>query len=403
MKPLVQRREFVRSGVAAAAMITSSVSAQPDMRLAFAADDDANSPESVMKMKSFPFYRARGTFRELGRQHGEQAIVQIQSHVEYLRSSLKLSKDDLHNRSMKFAPLFQRYCPHLMDEIHGLSEGSKISLADALAVNIRGALAKAGDGGCTAFVVGASGTAKGEILIGQNSDQLPAGLALGYVLYLQPIDKPEVLMWTFGGMIGYHGINSFGVGHFANDLGGGPAPRLGMPHYPSKRLMLECSSLVEVEALVRRTQFWANGNYVLCDGQGRILDIEATPEGPQFIDDSGTGFICHSNHFLCSKYATDINHRLSAKDSFTRLDRINSLIREAYGRITVDDCQRILRDRDGQPCGICRIAQTEHPDADWVTAGITVASIIAEPAQRRIHVACGNSPDNSFVTYAMDA
>ena len=30
---------------------------------------------------------------------------------------------------------------------------------------------------------------------------------LGYVLHLKPIDKPEVLIWTFGGMIGYHGIN----------------------------------------------------------------------------------------------------------------------------------------------------------------------------------------------------
>ena len=46
---------------------------------------------------------------------------------------------------------------------------------------------------------------------------------LAYVLHLQPRNKPEVLIWTFGGMIGYHGMNSVGIAHFANALGGGPA------------------------------------------------------------------------------------------------------------------------------------------------------------------------------------
>ncbi|MEZ4571425.1 MAG: hypothetical protein R2849_14065 [Thermomicrobiales bacterium] len=39
----------------------------------------------------------------------------------------------------------------------------------------------------------------------------------GYVLHLKPDDKPETLFWTFGGMIGYHGLNAAGVAQFAND------------------------------------------------------------------------------------------------------------------------------------------------------------------------------------------
>ena len=71
-----------------------------------------------------------------------------------------------------------------------------------------------------------------------------------YVLHLKPAGKPEVMMWTYGGMIGYHGINSAGIGEFANALGGGPPGRFAMPHYPVKRLMLECKSLAEVVDLL---------------------------------------------------------------------------------------------------------------------------------------------------------
>lgn len=356
-----------------------------------------------MSVQDFPFYRADGTHRELGRAHGKQAREQIRAHLHYLCAATQLSNQRLRDRAMSFNRLFQLHCPQLIDEIEGLAEGAGVSYAEALAVNVRGAITKVPDGGCTAFVVSRQGTLTKEILTGQNSDQLPVAMGLGYVLYLKPQDKPEVLMWTFGGMIGYHGINSLGIGHFANDLGGGPATRFGMPHYPLKRLMHECSSLSEVKQTMERIPLWASGNYVLCDGHGEILDVEATPDGLHSLQDDGAGFICHSNHFLCPLHATEENFNLSAKDSFSRLCRIKTLVQARYGQLTVDDFKTILRDRHGDPNGICRIAQTDNPQADWMTAGITVASIIAEPARRRLHIACGNQLETPFVVYNMDS
>lgn len=64
--------------------------------------------------------------------------------------------------------------------------------------------------------------------------------------------------------------------------------------------------------------------------------------------------------------------------------------------------QTILRDRHGDPNGICRIAQTDSPQADWMTAGMTVASIIAEPDKRCLHVACGNQAESPFEVYSMN-
>jgi hypothetical protein len=69
-------------------------------------------------------------------------------------------------------------------------------------------------------------------------------------LRLEPAGKPAVLIWTFGVMLGYHGLSAAGLAHFANALGGGRAWRSGLPHYPVKRLMLEQRTLGEALVLV---------------------------------------------------------------------------------------------------------------------------------------------------------
>ena len=333
----------------------------------------------------YPFYRAQGSHLELGRQHGEQAAAKIKSHLDYIGSSARMSREQIRSRSLKFKPLFEKHCPHLLEEMRGLAEGAGIRIEDALAVNIRGELGHASEEGCTAYAV-----KQREILIGQNSDITAEIPPFAYVLHLKPAGKPEVLMWTYGGMIGYHGINSVAIGEFANALGGGPPGRFAMPHYPVKRLMLECKSLTEVVDLLRKVPLASNGNYVLCDAAG-ILDIEATTAGPEVLKNDGKGFLTHTNHYVCSRYAKKENFDQSWKDSFPRLDRMNSLLAAKRDSITVDDLKKYLSDHSGYPASICRHDRES----------CTVASIIAEPSRRQMHVAVANPCENGYVTYSM--
>jgi len=339
----------------------------------------------------YPLFHAKGTHRELGRQHGEQAAEYIKRHLDAMCSGQKLSREGLRQRASRFQPMFERYCPHLLDEMKGLAEGAGVALPEAMACNIRGEIGQATADGCTAYVIGRSRTAEHEVIAGQNSDMTSEVPPMAYVLHLQPRDKPDILIWTFGGMIGYHGMNSAGVAHFANALGGGPAGRFGMPHYPVKRLMLECSTVEQAVDLLARIPLASNGNYVLCDGRGKILDVEATTKGPEIIHDKGAGFIAHTNHFVCSRYARKENFDQSWQDSFPRIAKINDLIASRQGRVTVDDMKSFLKDHTGRPTSICR-----H-DGD----SRTVASLISEPARRRMHVAVGNPCQNSYVTYSM--
>ena len=351
----------------------------------------AATPRRVAVPSEYPLYRAAGSHRELGRQHGEQAAEKIKAHLDKIAAADRVSRDKLRERALAFRPLFEKYCPHLLEEIQGLGEGALISLAEALAVNIRGELSHAAREGCTTYVVGQAGASKRQILAGQNSDMDPGIPPLGYVLHLKPVNKPEVLTWTFGGMIGYHGMNSAGVAHFANALGGGPSDRFGMPHYPLKRMMLECDRLDQVVRLFQTVPLASNGNYVLCDGHGAILDIEATTAGPEILKDNGAGFLAHTNHFVCSRYARKENFARSWKDSFPRLDRMNALIQARFGSLAVDDFKKFLQDHSGYPTSICR-----H-DGD----SCTVASLISEPAERRMHVAAGNPCESRYVAYSM--
>jgi len=206
---------------------------------------------------------------------------------------------------------------------------------------------------------------------------------------------------TFGGQIGYHGMNDAGVAHFANSLGGGPAWRVGLSHYPIKRMMLEFKTVDEILDLLRRIPVCSSGNYVICDGGGQIADVELTPTGFAVIRDEGEGFISHTNHFLCGPHACSANYEASVADSFPRLERMRNLVVGRFGTLTVADLQTFLADHEGQPTSICRHphAGPDHPSVS--ARGRTVASLIAEPGASRVHVSRGNPCNAGYGTYQL--
>ena len=350
----------------------------------------------------YPLFEARGTPRDLGRQHGAQAREQIRGYLASLAQSLGVGTIQLRQRAGAFQPLFESQVPDLWDEVRGLAEGAGITEADALALQLRGELGQVPDGACTTFAITPAGTATGGPLAGQTSDNPPELEEFGYVLRLYPEGKPAILMWTFGGMLGYHGLNEHGVCHFANALGGGPAWRFALSHYPLKRRILEQRSLDEVLELFQRFPVCSNGNYMLADGAGEIADVELTSAGPVLVGRGDPqGFLVHANHYVCGAHACEANWRQSPADSFPRQARLQSLIAEGWGRLKVADLQRFLADHEGAPVGICRHPHAGPSGPMLDQRGKTVAALIAEPQQRRLHVSLGNPCENRFVCHSL--
>src|SRR6187549_349722 len=118
----------------------------------------------------YPLIRAKGSHRELGRQHGEQAAEYIKRHIDVMASGQKFSREKLQQQAQRFQPMFEKYCPHLMDEMRGLAEGARVTLPEAMACNIRGEIGNAPAEGCTTYTIARTITASKEVLAGQNSD-----------------------------------------------------------------------------------------------------------------------------------------------------------------------------------------------------------------------------------------
>jgi hypothetical protein len=68
-----------------------------------------------------------------------------------------------------------------------------------------------------------------------------------------------------------------------------------------------------------------------------------------------------------------------------------ALLAARRGRITVDDLKACLADHEGSPAAICR----HQPNVQ------TIAAIIAEPDQGRLHVAPGLACETAFTTYSL--
>ena len=144
----------------------------------------------------------------------------------------------------------------------------------------------------------------------------------------------------------------------------------------------------------------SNGNYMMADGSGATLDVELTSDGP-FLPACQPRFLVHSNHFLCDEHSCEANWRWSLPDSFARQERMRALIDEKFPAIRLKDVKRILADHDGYPVSICRHSHDGPSGPMLGSSAKTVVALIAEPEQRRLHVALGNPCQNPFVTYSL--
>ena len=353
----------------------------------------------------FPLLKVSGSRYEIGIQVGEalrdtipRAINQIFDHEltlckewtkgENIPSIPDFTRDEVFEKTKAFLPLFEGYCPLILEELRGIATGAGISFEEALLLQIRGEVVYAIVGGCTSFVFSRDATKEGEIIIGQNWDY-PIDLDLMIVLHLTPEDGPAQLMMTFAGLTSYMGINAAGIGNFANALPWGWC-QVGIPHYPFKWRVFQETNLEGLRRLCAETKTVQPGNYVFCDSEGEIADVELTPEGAVWLDNV-EGFFVHTNHFLGEPFASRPDLPPLVADSVPRYHRLHSLVKEAYGQIDVALMQEFLSDHDNYPVSLCR--HEEYP-------GIrTSASLIAEPEHGLLHVCAGNPCEGEYVTY----
>lgn len=341
-----------------------------------------------MTAHTFPLIDVSGDAYAMGRAHGEQARALVHRYLIWIDRITGISRDRLCENALKFVPMMEAASPAFVDEIRGLADGADISFEEAVLCQARAEASHTHDGGCSAFALTGAATASGNTLAGQNQDLEPEYADVAVLLRVRPDDgRPDALMFTFAGQLGYAGMNAHGVAHFANALYDSPW-QPGLPHYPLKRLMLEQRTVDDCVGLLRQHRTCSAANVVVADGEGHIGDIEVRPEGIILFEDTHPDMRLHTNHYLTPEYADYETNSLP--DSCPRLDRLRHLVSEAWGEITVDVLKSFLADHEGDPGGICR-----HGDVKMHS----VSGYIAEPEQRLFHVRRGHGCLGSWSTY----
>jgi isopenicillin-N N-acyltransferase-like protein len=356
--------------------------------------------------REFELLKVGGTPHQIGLQVGQALRYKIPLTIEQIFDfDLKfydwqtigghpevpaLSRSDILARTHDFLPLFERYAPGMVEELRGISEGARISFEEALLLQIRGEIVYATTGACTTFAVSGRVTRDGLTLAGQNWDQavdLDSGIM--HLLHVTPVDGPRQLMITFAGLTSFLGMNSAGVGCFANSL-----PwrwcKVGIPHYPVCWRVFRESDLSGVRRVLDETDTVQAENHLFADGSGAIADAELTPEGVAWLEPED-GFIAHTNHFISKEYGNRADLPVVIPDTVPRYERMRNLLGAHVGKLDVATMQELLSDHEGYPRSICR-----H---EGLPLSSTIASMISIPERGILYVCRGNPCEDEYVEY----
>lgn len=341
-----------------------------------------------MTVHTFPLVEVSGSSYEMGYQHGEQGADLIRQYISWIEKLTQTPRHMLCRNAIAFLPMMEALSPSLVEEVRGLADGAGISFEEAVLCQARAEAAHVGQAGCTVFALTGSATADNQPLAGQNQDLEPEYADVAILLRVKPSDgRPRALMVTFAGQLGYMGMNQYGLAHFNASLYDYQW-RFGLPRQPLKRVMLEKRTVEECVELLAKQRVGSAANLVLCDGQGHIADVELRPEGIALFQDEHPDYRLHTNHYLTPVFAHFETN--SVPDSRPRLARMRALIRENWGRITVEIMKTILADHQGDPGGICR-----HGEKGWHS----ISGYIAEPAKKLLHVRRGYGCLGMWQTY----
>jgi len=327
--------------------------------------------------------RARGGPYALGRQHGA-AVPELIRRVADVRSRQvgdRSGKDlaVVARRSLVFLPIVEQHFPHYVEEVRGLADGAGIPFEMAFFIQVATEMhfipeTQAGRAeGCSA----AAAAGPGGAVIGQNWDVPEAAAGKQIILHLFPTQGPEILMFTYAGVIGYIGMNSHGVAHVANQLAS-PGWQPGIPQYFLKRRFLESRTIDECLDLLGTLPISSAANYVMADASGRVVDIEMAPEGFRVLE--GGPRQVHANHFTHPDLLPLERYLQTIPDSLVRHDR---LLAVGPMQASVEEFQAVFRDHHNYPESICR-----HASGDGTLN--TVGSVIMDLRARSMYVAPGN-------------
>jgi isopenicillin-N N-acyltransferase like protein len=363
-----------------------------------AADSVTTAADSVTTDTGVPVIRASGGPFTIGLRHGQARAAALRAFIDDSLCRLNLLLDT--PVSMPgLAPVIDAYgaaiasaTPDLAAETRGLAEGAGISLRHAWLLQLRreimGYRRVPTMGDCTAYARAGSAGPSGPVLAqtvdlsGNLDDQIA-------VLEVAPVrSSRRSLVLSFGGLLGYLGMNSDGLAVGLNLVLGGQW-RPGLPPYLAIRHLLDTAGSVdEAIAMLHALPLASSRNIMLCD-RSRAAAVEILGEQVRVIE---AREVVHANHFLHPDLAPgDELNRLARRSSVRRLERCRAGLAALPPGA---DAERHFALLSAPP--VCVPANGD------IRRERTVAAVVMLPGRGEFHLRAGNPSSSVTRTFTLN-
>jgi isopenicillin-N N-acyltransferase-like protein len=356
--------------------------------------------------QTLPLLEVSGSPTERGQAHGEtfkdliRDLVTVNFEDMVQGTQGYLTKERVYEIVSTYAGPNRDYAPHLFEEMEGIAEAADVPAEDLLALN---GFLELHDyysdafmvSGCTSFMVPGNTSGEGA-LIAQNYDLSSIYAAAAILVKVKNDHAPDALFYTSAGMLGCAGVNDAGIGVVINNLV--PSDASGGVLYPFIiRRILESVRIGDaIDAVIAKPR--ASGmNYVICDENGEIYDLETTA-GEYEVICPFDGPMAHSNHYLTDRLKPFERRQWDQRgQSILRWGRATRLLKSCDKR-NADALKNMLSDRVNTPVGICRHNEIHNGEA----CGQTIAGIVLDPPGRKAWYTKGPTGENEWIEYSLN-
>jgi Acyl-coenzyme A:6-aminopenicillanic acid acyl-transferase len=279
--------------------------------------------------------------------------------------------------------------PALAEEIRGLADGARISLDHALLLQLRremlGYQRVPTMGDCTTYArSGRPGAVLAQTVdLNGDLDDYITVLAV-----TDPATNRRSLVLSFGGLLGYLGVNSDGLAVGLNLVLGGDW-RPGVPPYLAIRHLLDTAAGVdEAVAILRTLRLASSRSLTLCD-RAKTAYVEVVGDEFRVVEAAESS---HTNHFLHPDLAARDELNIFARNfSLLRLKTCRAGLAELPVDASVDEHFRLL---SSAPIRV-------ENDGD-IRRERTVAAVVLRPGHGELHVRPGDPALSATESFAMD-
>ncbi|MES1181706.1 MAG: C45 family peptidase, partial [Flavobacterium sp.] len=273
---------------------------------------------SQTENKIVPLIELKGNDHERGLQHGKQLKKEIAEVYakwkENIKTSLNADPDSTiaaFLNATNFEPITRKYLPGILDELHGIAEGSDQKFSDVFAFQLVDEFwiyldkqFNTNNHHCSG--VGVPATNNHPAYIAQNVDL--ESYMNGYQVLLHiPAGKnePEQYIVSCAGLVALSGMNGKGIGLCLNSLMELQASTDGLPVAFIIRAILNKKNGNEALSFLQTVKHASGQNYIVGIADS-VYDFEASSNKVvRYLPNKNNSVVYHTNHALVNHDVKD--------------------------------------------------------------------------------------------------